>query len=108
MGTLQGGCGARPTGWAQVSARSRSSNPERTEVLGTTPLSTTTESAGGNAASAGSRSSPRGTGEGYRTVRATTNKHGRWYAPEKSTSTNNVIVVVKDMDHVAENGRPLP
>ena len=49
-----------------------------------------------------------GTGEGYRTVRATTNKHGRWYAPEKSTSTNNVIVVVKDKDHVAENGRPLP
>jgi hypothetical protein len=37
-------------------------------------------------------------GKGYRTVRTTTNKHDRWCAPKKSTYTNNVIVVVKNVD----------
>jgi hypothetical protein len=40
----------------------------------------------------------RATGKGYRTIRTTTNKHGRWCAPKNSTYTNNVIVVVKGVD----------
>jgi hypothetical protein len=37
----------------------------------------------------------RAAGKGYRTVRTTTNKHGRWCAPKKSTYGNAVIVVVR-------------
>ena len=37
-------------------------------------------------------------GKGYRTVRTTTNKFGRWCAPKKSTYSNSVIVVVRDWD----------
>jgi hypothetical protein len=40
----------------------------------------------------------RANGKGYRTVRTTTNKHGRWCAPKKSTYSNNVIVVVNHVD----------
>jgi hypothetical protein len=40
----------------------------------------------------------RAAGKGYRTVRTTTNKHGRWCAPKKSTYSNNVIVVVNGVD----------
>ena len=36
--------------------------------------------------------------KGYRTVRTTTNKYGRWCAPKKSTYSNSVIVVVRDWD----------
>jgi hypothetical protein len=36
--------------------------------------------------------------KGYRTVRTTTNKHGRWCAPKKSTYSNSLIVVVRDWD----------
>jgi hypothetical protein len=34
----------------------------------------------------------RAAGKGYRTVRTTTNKFGRWCKPKKSTYTNNVTV----------------
>jgi hypothetical protein len=34
--------------------------------------------------------------KGYRTVRTTTNKHGRWCKPHKSTYSNSLIVVVRD------------
>ena len=37
-------------------------------------------------------------GKGYRTVRTTTNKYGRWCAPKKSTYSNSVIVVVREWD----------
>jgi hypothetical protein len=37
-------------------------------------------------------------GKGYRTVRTTTNKFGRWCAPKKSTCHNSVTVVVRDYD----------
>jgi hypothetical protein len=37
-------------------------------------------------------------GKGYRTVRTTTNKFGRWCAPKKSTYRNSVYVVVRDYD----------
>jgi len=37
-------------------------------------------------------------GKGYRTVRTTTNKHGRWCAPKKSTYHNSVTVVVRNLD----------
>ena len=37
-------------------------------------------------------------GKGYRTVRTTTNKFGRWCAPKKSTYHNSVTVVVRDYD----------
>ena len=37
----------------------------------------------------------RADGKGYRTVRTTTNKHGRWCAPKKSTYGNAVTVVVR-------------
>jgi hypothetical protein len=40
----------------------------------------------------------RAAGKGYRTVRTTNNKHGRWCAPKKSTYTSNVIVVVNHVD----------
>ena len=36
--------------------------------------------------------------KGYRTVRTTTNKAGRWCAPKKSTYSNSLIVVVRDWD----------
>ena len=36
--------------------------------------------------------------KGYRTVRTTTNKFGRWCKPKKSTYTNNVTVVVSNLD----------
>src|SRR5271166_3752556 len=36
----------------------------------------------------------RAAGKGFRTVRTTTNKFGRWCAPKKSTYANNVTVVV--------------
>ena len=38
----------------------------------------------------------RAAGKGYRTVRTTTNKFGRWCAPKKSTYRNSVYVVVRD------------
>ena len=38
----------------------------------------------------------RAQGKGYRTVRTTTNKSGRWCAPKKSTYSNSLIVVVRD------------
>ncbi|MFI5459175.1 MAG: hypothetical protein ACHRXM_27415 [Isosphaerales bacterium] len=37
-------------------------------------------------------------GKGYRTVRTTTNRAGRWCAPKKSTYRNSVTVVVRDYD----------
>jgi hypothetical protein len=37
----------------------------------------------------------RSKGKGYRTVRTTTNKHGRWCAPKKSTFSSAVHVVVR-------------
>ena len=40
----------------------------------------------------------RASGKGYRTVRTTTNKFGRWCAPKKSTYRNSVTVVVRDYD----------
>ena len=40
----------------------------------------------------------RAAGKGYRTVRTTTNKVGRWCAPKKSTYHNSVTVVVRDYD----------
>jgi len=40
----------------------------------------------------------RAAGKGYRTVRTTTNKFGRWCAPKKSTYHNSVTVVVRDYD----------
>ena len=40
----------------------------------------------------------RAAGKGYRTVRTTTNKFGRWCAPKKSTYRNSVYVVVRDYD----------
>jgi hypothetical protein len=40
----------------------------------------------------------RASGKGYRTVRTTTNKHGRWCAPKKSTYHNSVTVVVRNLD----------
>jgi hypothetical protein len=33
--------------------------------------------------------------KGYRTVRTTTNRAGRWCAPKKSTYSNSLIVVVR-------------
>src|ERR1035441_437850 len=36
--------------------------------------------------------------KGYRTVRTTTNKFGRWCAPKKSTYRNSVYVVIRDYD----------
>jgi hypothetical protein len=36
--------------------------------------------------------------KGYRTVRTTTNRFGRWCAPKKSTYRNSVYVVVRDCD----------
>ena len=36
--------------------------------------------------------------KGYRTVRTTTNKFGRWCAPKKSTYRNGIYVVVRDYD----------
>ncbi len=40
----------------------------------------------------------RAAGKGYRTVRTTTNKFGRWCAPKKSTYRNSVYVVIRDYD----------
>jgi hypothetical protein len=40
----------------------------------------------------------RAAGTGYRSIRTTTNKFGRWCAPKKSTYTNNVTVVVANLD----------
>ena len=40
----------------------------------------------------------RAAGKGYRTVRTTTNKFGRWCAPKKSTYRNSVYVVIRDCD----------
>ena len=40
----------------------------------------------------------RAAGKGYRTVRTTTKKFGRWCAPKKSTYRNCVYVVVRDYD----------
>jgi hypothetical protein len=40
----------------------------------------------------------RAAGKGYRTVRTTTNKFGRWCAPKKSVYQNGVWVVIKDWD----------
>jgi hypothetical protein len=37
-------------------------------------------------------------GKGYRTVRTTTNKFGRWCKPKKSTFSNHVIVVASNVD----------
>ena len=37
-------------------------------------------------------------GKGYRTVRTTTNKFGRWCAPKKSTYRNSVYVVIRNYD----------
>ncbi|MGO9272906.1 MAG: hypothetical protein ACLQOO_22165, partial [Terriglobia bacterium] len=37
-------------------------------------------------------------GRGYRTVRTTTNKFGRWFAPKKSVYQNGVWVVIKGYD----------
>jgi hypothetical protein len=37
-------------------------------------------------------------GKGYRSVRTTTNKRGKWCTPRKSTYTNEVIVVVHGLD----------
>ena len=36
--------------------------------------------------------------KGYRTVRTTTNKAGRWCAPKKTTYSNSLIVVVRERD----------
>ena len=36
--------------------------------------------------------------KGCRTVRTTTNKHGRWCKPKQSTYRNSVYVVVRDYD----------
>jgi hypothetical protein len=40
----------------------------------------------------------RAKGKGYRTVRTTTNKHGNWCAPKKSTYRNAVWVVATHVD----------
>jgi hypothetical protein len=40
----------------------------------------------------------RAVGKGYRTVRTTTNKFGRWCAPKKSTYRNSVYVVIRNYD----------
>ena len=40
----------------------------------------------------------RAANKGYRTVRTTTNKYGRWCKPHKSTYSNSLIVVVRDWD----------
>jgi hypothetical protein len=40
----------------------------------------------------------RAEGKGYRTVRTTTNKHGHWCAPKKSTYRNSVYVVIREYD----------
>ncbi len=40
----------------------------------------------------------RAKGKGYRTVRTTTNKFGRWCAPKKSTYGNAATVVVRNYD----------
>ena len=40
----------------------------------------------------------RAAGKGYRAVRTTTNKFGRWCAPKKSTYRNSVYVVIRDYD----------
>jgi hypothetical protein len=40
----------------------------------------------------------RAAGKGYRTVRTTTNKFGRWCKPKKSTFSNNVTLVVSNLD----------
>jgi len=40
----------------------------------------------------------RASGKGYRTVRTTTNKGGRWCAPKKSKYRNSVCVVIHDYD----------
>ena len=40
----------------------------------------------------------RAKGKGYRTVRSTTDKFGRWCAPKKSTYGNAAIVVVRNYD----------
>ena len=40
----------------------------------------------------------RAKGKGYRTVRTTTNKFGRWCAPKKSTYRNSDYVVIRDYD----------
>ncbi len=40
----------------------------------------------------------RAAGKGFRTVRTTTNKYGRWCAPKKSTYRNSVYVVVRNYD----------
>jgi hypothetical protein len=41
--------------------------------------------------------------KGYRTIRTTTNKHGRWCAPKKSAYSNSQIVVVRDWDSEHQN-----
>ncbi len=40
----------------------------------------------------------RAANKGYRTVRTTANKAGRWCKPHKSTYSNSLIVVVRDWD----------
>jgi hypothetical protein len=40
----------------------------------------------------------RAAGKGYRTVRTTSNRFGRWCKPKKSTYTNNVTVVVSNLN----------
>jgi hypothetical protein len=40
----------------------------------------------------------RAKGKGYRTVRTTTNKQGRWCAPKKSTYRNAIYVVASNVD----------
>ena len=40
----------------------------------------------------------RAKGKGYRTVRTTTNKFGRWCAPKKSTYRNSVYAVIRHYD----------
>jgi hypothetical protein len=40
----------------------------------------------------------RAANKGYRTIRTTTNKAGRWCKPHKSTYSNSLIVVVRDWD----------
>ncbi len=40
----------------------------------------------------------RADGKGYRTVRTTTNKFGRWCAPKESTYRESVYVVIRDFE----------
>jgi hypothetical protein len=40
----------------------------------------------------------RAANKGYRTMRTTTNKAGRWCKPHKSTYSNSLIVVARDWD----------